>query len=1588
MSRELSATKTRLVYEQAGWGKMKSIHEVLQDLRDVSLDERDKGTHFESLTKRWLEISPEYSDIFDKVWTYSDWAAENDLPRTDVGIDLVAREGQTGELCAIQCKFYDPGTSIEKKHIDSFFTALSKKHFSSGLIFSTSTKWSKHAEDALAETTKPVVRVGLHDLEDSGVDWDKFSIKNPGKLELRTKKTQYKHQQEAIDDVLREFKTEDRGKLIMACGTGKTFTSLKIAEEMLPDGGTMLFLVPSIALLSQSLKEWKQESDRPITAYAVCSDSKVGKSKDDEDIQVTDLAYPATTNAKKLVAHFSDSNPSGKGFTVVFSTYQSIDVISKAQSIGVPEFDLIICDEAHRTTGVKLAGADESSFIRVHDNKFVTAKKRLYMTATPRIYAEQSKQKAVESDATLASMDDESYYGKEFHRLNFGKAVSQGLLSDYKVLVLAVSEDHVSRQLQNLLTKDGELNLDDATKIVGCYNGLLKRSSNPDDFVVDMAPMRSAVAFSRSIKDSKRLANLFEVVTAELNKSEAPESALRAEADHVDGTYNMEARLEKLDWLKEKTSKTVRILSNARCLSEGVDVPALDAVLFLNPRDSQVDVVQSVGRVMRKAPGKQYGYVILPVTVPAGKTAEEALSDNNKYKVVWQVLQALRAHDERFDAMINKIDLNGDADERLRVVGVGGGEDGDNPTSQPQAHQPTLDFPLEDWKDAILAKIVQKVGQRTYWENWAKDVSKIAERFILRIKSLLEANDEVRPAFGKFLKGLQDNLNPAISEVDAIEMLAQHMITKPVFDALFEGYSFSENNPVSLVMQEMLDVLEGNNLQTETESLEKFYDSVRVRASGISSPEGRQRIIKELYEKFFKFAFANTSERLGIVYTPIEVVDFIIQSVEVALKQEFGTSIGEKGVHVLDPFTGTGTFIVRLLQSGLIKPEQIDNKFRNELHANELVLLAYYVAAINIEEAHYALTGKFSGFPGIVLTDTFQMTEGKDELDSLGIFPDNNARAIAQNDLDIRVILGNPPYSVGQNSANDQNENLKYHDLDSKIAATYVAKSESKTRTSVYDSYIRAFRWSSDRIKERGVVCFVTNGSWLETGTADGFRKSLQEEFSSIYVFNLRGNQRTQGELSRREGGKIFGEGSRTPISVTLLVRNPDSENQGKIHYYDIGDYLSREEKLSKIASFGNMFDLQFQSINPNEHGDWINKRNSDFDSLVPLVSAGKKGHETEAVFNTHSFGAITARDAWVYNFDSAKLASNMNRTIDFYNSQVDSLRDVQDKKAAASTDSSKISWSVSLFNSLEKGTKAKFNPENIVTGLYRPFTPQNYYFDKFFNHSLLQLPKYFPKGKENIAILVSGKESGTGFSAIAIDKAPNYHALPQARVFPLWYFTEEEGPDDLLSGLTEHGGRQSAITNWALNHFQKAYGRELGYEDVFYYTLGIMNAPEYQSLYANSLSKELPRIPMAEDFWGFVKGGKELARLHLQFDALPEFPVMVVEKHSEVSKDFLVQKMKLSKSSDGYVLKYNESISLEGIPDEAVKFKVGGKSSLEWIVDRYQLKTDSASGIVNDPNSFSEDRDYILRRVRKAITFGIEATKLVATLPNLGMTK
>ena len=1620
---------------------------ILDKYRKISFSEKDKGERFERLIKAYLLTDPKYSNLFKKVWMWNEFPSRADLGSSDTGIDLVGLTND-GDYWAIQCKCYAESTVIDKKAVDSFLATSSRSfkdvetlqtvHFSKRLWVSTSSKWTNNAEESLKNQCPQVSRINVHDLANAPVEWEKIENGITGELARTKKYPLKKHQKDALEKTHQYFQENERGKLIMACGTGKTFTSLRIAENETNGNGLVLFLVPSIALLGQTLNEWSAQSLEKINPICICSDPEITKKKTKvEDIDtssVIDLALPASTNVPNIIHQFKSLKlHSNDGMTVVFSTYQSIEVISKAQKElakiypEYSEFDLIICDEAHRTTGAKLASEDESAFTKVHDNNFIKAKKRLYMTATPRLYDQETKSKAAQAEALLWSMDDEKIYGEEIYRIGFGEAVEKKLLTDYKVLILTLSENDVPPVIQNMISNgEHEIKVDDMPKLIGCINALSKQVLGDEGLIksTDPNPMKRAVAFCSTIANSQTITQTFNGISGEYIEvlpQENKDVTVSVASKHIDGSMSATQREELLTWLKDEPKQDeCRVLTNVRCLSEGVDVPSLDAVMFLSARNSQVDVVQSVGRVMRLSEGKQYGYIIIPVVVPSTVSAEEALNDNERFKVVWTVLNALRAHDDRFNATVNKIELNKKKPNNILVGGTTISFDDDgNPVSNgsydggsTEALGKQLQIQFEELQNAVFARMVQKVGDRRYWEQWATSVGEIATRQKERIIQLIIDSPKHAKEFENFLKGLRKSINPSIEQEQAVDMLSQHIITKPVFEALFEGYSFVNSNPMSKSMQKMLDLLEEETIEEDVKTLESFYESVKMRASGIDNAEGKQKIIIELYDKFFKTAFPKMVEQLGIVYTPVEVVDFIIHSVADVLQKEFHRNISDENVHILDPFTGTGTFITRLLQSGVIKPVDLERKYKKEIHANEIVLLAYYIASINIENVYHDLTpdpndgiGKevYHPFDGICLTDTFQLgetKEGEQLFDEM--FPQNSKRVQDQQKTPVRIIIGNPPYSIGQKSANDNAQNQAYPKLDKRIADTYAKLSEAGLNKSLYDAYIKAFRWSTDRLdpKNGGIICFVSNGAWLDGNSTDGFRKSLEKEFDSIYVFNLRGNARTSGELRRKEAGNVFKEGSRTPISITLLVKNPESKKEkAEIFYKDIGDYFTREEKL-KIVEENKTFlnkNLELSTLQPNEHGDWINHRNSAFDDFIPLAPEKKFDYNSKSIFNINVIGISTNRDAWVYNFSEEKIAENMQRMISFFNKQSNDFANAKMKNPKLDinmfidTNSQKISWTVNLKNDLGKNKNHSFNKNEFKIGIYRPFTKQHLYFDRPFIERPGLNSHLFPNEKlENLIINITGVGASKDFSVIISNKLTGIDTIEKNQTFPIYYYEE---PKTTQKGLFDDPNetdyvRRDALSDFILERAKKQYGKNVTKEDIFYYVYGFLHSPNYRETFASDLKKMLPKLPLVEDvkdFWAFSKAGRQLADLHLNYETVPAFTEVNVV--GAETNNFLVDKMRFPKKGQKDTIIYNSHIVISNIPEKAYEYIVNGKSAIEWIMERYQITTHKDSGITNNPNDWANEVGnprYILDLILSIINVSVQTVEIVESLPKL----
>ena len=1634
-----------------------------------SVDTRQQGTRYERAVKRFLENDPAWASRLDGVWLWAD-SPTNGGDRADLGIDLVARDASDGTYWAIQAKCYGKD-KLAERDVATFLGYAGIRDTYQHLMIADTTPggWTGNLAKVVRGTdvSKEIVRLSLDDVLESNLEWDGFALGVEYDSSNREVHDLRKHQIEARAGIVEKLAENDRCCVFMACGTGKTLMALRTAEEMCP-GGTVLFLAPSISLVSQSMREWSDQVRGRINPYVICSDATASSVSDESYGTLMDVPFPATTNPHTIAARF---RPAPGALNVVFSTYQSIDRVHEAQELGLPEFDLCFCDEAHRTTGV-IDG--ESSFRKIHDPSYVRARKRVYMTATPRIFGEDAKKKAKEGTVEIASMDDQSMFGPVAYRLSFGKAVSRGLLTDYKIVVMKISESMVSSTMQRLSTRsDLTLDMPDVAKFLGCWKALFDRRHGADylddalgrdvsaEVAEDGRTLRHAIAFAASIRASKALSGEFQTIVdtyldtiakeadsgeeADVQQLVEANRRVRVALDHVDGTMSSDVRREKLEWLAaEEGEDTCHILSNARCLAEGVDVPALDAIIYLSSRKSKIDIIQSVGRVMRVPPDeearrrKRFGYIIIPVFVPAGTDETLALSASEDYRVVWDVVRALRSHDERLDAVINAGNFD-DTRALERIVEV---EVLDESKLKPADKRPArehrvgeaektgagpapTELPL-DWETddipalarAIRAQIVRRCGTKIYWSEWTGRVAHITSVRCEQIARLVHEDEAVAKSFAEFLAGIRDSLNDGFDERRAIETLAQHEVTRPIFVALFDNEEVVSNNPITRGLDRALESLYEAGLPRSTDDLElaEVYSSVRDQVRALTTDASRQQLVKEIYNEFFKAAFKETSDALGIVYTPVEVVDAQLHMVQRALRREFGHSLGDEGVHVLDGFAGTGTYVCRLIEDeSLISDEELPYKYAHDLHSNEIVPLAATIMDINIEQSYHArVGGEYVPFPGALLTDTFQMSEEGDTIDDR-VFTENAERIIEQRKTPIKVIVGNPPYRAGDKD-NTGNQNTKYPGLDKRIEDTYATGSRAILKNSLYDHYIRAFRWASDRIGNSGIVCFVSNGGWLIGAASAGVRKCFVDEFNSIYVYNLRGNQRTQGEESRREGGKIFGSGSRATIAITMLVKNPASGEHGTIHYRDIGDYLSREEKLNILSGIAKE-DPKWGTLHPDEHGDWIGKRDDSFARFVPMgVQDGARKLDC-GMFFTWSQGVKTNRDSWCYNFRSTTVSANMKETVSTYLSERQRWRDADrpmDVVSFLTKDEAKIKWTRELYSDIAHDKDAGFFPEHIYSSLYRPFCRQWLYMDSQFNNCVYQQPRLFPYGgAENLEICLPGP-GNSGFSCLIADSVPNYDMQQKSQCFPLYWYEEAEptstpglgaltpaqtslfGSDqpslgEALADESARWVRHDAITDSALAVFREAYPESrVTKREIFFYVYGVLHSPEYRERFANNLKKELPRIPLARDFAAFARAGHALANLHLNYESIPGWQGLAED--GDARNPGRTEKMAWEKVrdpetgrsvNDYTALRVAENMVIRNIPARAQEYVVNGKSALGWLVDRYQVTTDKKSGIVNDCNAYGGKR-YIVDLVESVVRVSMETLDIVESLPPL----
>ncbi len=1535
-------------------------------------NQRLKGSWFEKVSKRFLK-EHDSADEYESIDLWSDWELNNN--ERDRGIDMVITT-TSKEYIAVQCKFHQD--SISYNDLSSFFTKLQSGvgeiGFKKGIIISTS-NLSSNALEEIEQIRKSkgidIVEISEEDFIYSQIDWEKFDpTQTQGELPLCDKKKPRPHQIEAIKATKEYFSNpkNTRGKLIMACGTGKTYTSLKIMETLEPK--ITLFLAPSIALLSQTFREYAQEKSDPFYASIVCSDDKVGKGKnnknddDTDDINFSELPNKPSTRPEDILSVCEKAQKENKRF-IIFSTYQSALRIKEAQEVGLGEIDLVICDEAHRTVGAMYSSNerdDKNAFTLCHSDGNIQAKKRLYMTATPKVYSESSKARAKESDNAIYSMDDEGIFGEEIYTLNFTKAIALDLLTDYKVMILAVRKENLSGVTNSVNQKISRLeaegtkldkkliNNEFVCKIIGTHKGLAKKDlialddENKQDHNLqnknDTTPSQRAISFCKSINTSKNIKDSFETIMEcydeELKKKSFKN--LTISIDHIDGTMNCKVRLEKLEELNTFKPNTCKVLSNARCLSEGVDVPALDSIVFFDGKSAMVDIIQAVGRVMRKAKHKKRGYIILPIALEESEiqNLDEAVNNTN-FKNIWKVIKALRSHDP---SLVDEATFR----EKIKIFGSDDGKDQDDEELQKDKTEQTKQDPkqaqktlfdailLQDLANAVYNVMPTKLGDRNYWENFTKKTGNIARTLNNRLKDIFEKNPEF---FHGFLDSLRGNIHSNIKEDEALDMITSHIITKPIFDAIFGD---NIKNPISKALDKMVEKLSTLGLEGETKDLKNLYESVKTEAMHAKSQKSQQELIKNLYNTFFKVAFRKQSEKLGIVYTPIEVVDFILRATNGILKKHFNTDFNDKNITIFDPFTGTGSFIARLLskENGLISDKALKEKFLNNLFAFDIVLLAYYIALINIIQAAQSRDGSLKNFKNIALTDSLDFYEEKNDKGVFDLFKDLEENKEIKSTIEkqnIRVIIGNPPYSAGAKSQNDNNQNLSHPNLEKRVYEKYGQISTAKVGKTTRDTLIQSIYMASELLKDKGVLGFVVNGGFIDSKSGDGFRKCVAKEFAHLYVLNLRGNARTSGETFKKEGGKIFDSGSRATIAIIFFVKDASVKNSA-IHYYDIGDYLKREEKLNRLSHFLNLDAIPFKTIIPNAKGDWINQREDEFEKLIPLKRDKKL--QNNSIFDINSCGVASGRDPWVYNFSKDALTQNVQKCIDTYNADLkrfnahfreafksrtkgvksaDLYKHLNDKEIT--TDKTKIAWVQNLKMQLIKGKKLDdFSQEKISVSLYRPFNKQYFYYERELSWSFYLMKKIFPdKDAQNVVINTS-VGNGKNFSALISDCISSYDLILHNQAYPLYYY------DDL-------GNRHYAISGYALNLFRKHYkDNSIAEEEIFYYIYAILHHKGYLEKYKNSLTKEDPRIALSEDFKELSILGKELAKLHLNYES-EELHTSVEYKtlmNAEEKGYYDVETM----TKKGDRINYNNHIAITKIPKKAFDYVVNGKSAID----------------------------------------------------------
>ncbi len=1490
------------------------------------------GKQLEEATIHYLSVVWG-ADVVDW-YTY---AKQNGLSGQDTGIDLVAHKN--GEAYAVQCKNWERTVGIND--LLSFLHRAKKEGFKKVIIVAD--KISTRVEEEIKDFDLDVVFIKAADVKQCANGHEEPAI-------VKQKLSPLPHQQRAIEAVLKGFEKYDRGKLIMPPGTGKTYTSIRIAEELVGDKGWILFLAPSIALLDQTIREYHLKSEYQVNAYAVVSDDKVGRVNgkkkteiDDDENNIIDttnwhklslLSYPATTTANELIKNLRFER---NKLNVIFSTYQSLDVLIEAHDLGLPEFELVICDEAHRTAGVRRKGAEESVFKKVHYNDYIKAKKRLYMTATPKI-VEVKDSKEAEEVAAIYNMNDPELFGPTFFEYTFVQATNDGVILPYTLLLLFVDRRKkklLQKEFQEYLKQERALNVDYATKLKALEDFILGNAVDEKDRPIRVKP-KCGIIFTNRVKRAKEISQEYKKV---INASS------KISIEYIEGLMSAYDKARLIKWLGEGKEDDVRILANAKVLTEGIDVPALSFITFFDPKSSVVDVVQAVGRAVRKAPGKKRGYVILPILVNDDSEETKEKIDKSTFKIIWQVISALQSMDETLVAKMRALfidpkkektketfeplpeskveEIEGSKENEIKLGILGGGS-----------------LELQEIRNFIVPKIVKVFRlAHEFIADWTAETTKLAKE----IKNLLEneiqnPNSPVKTKVNELrekLKAMYGYEHFTIEDKKLVAIITQYIIAKPILDALF----FDKKSEVEKILDSLFEEFK-HFVENNSERLQYFYQKATSKAKAIVNNDERQEFIRLLFTNFFNNVFKDVAKESGIAYTPIEVVNFAVYMTNELAKKHLGRTLGDEDVHIVDPFAGTGSFIASVID--MITPEEARAKVeRGEIRAADIELLPYLILLKNIQDTLERKMDDPPLFDDALWTDSlYFLSEEK-----AGLLDINPLKEHAQKHKQkpIHIVVTNPPWRGHIEDAETESKIRVPKNIYRRIKETYVKYARDfavRNITTYTDPYIQTLRILTDKVGN-GIVTMVVSNSFLTSKNGVGIRVSLQKEYDYIYIYDLKGNINMSirnSELRKVEGENVFGSQTRLGVCVIFLVKNSKNRNKNaQIYYGSISDGLSRKEKLNKLKNIlGNVDDyVLWNPVITDERYDWIKKGDIRFHKYMELRSS---------LFKSFSNGFNTGKDYMLYDFKKSELLTKIQK--------------------------------IFITQDLDKYIKIAF---------YRPFIPM------WFCHHGKVLREIFrttliDTNAVIIAALYNNNITDVIVTNYICDKRLHGH---HTMLYPLRIKSKDNG---IFDNTNDSSNNEVSIPNINAEFLQKVRKAlsipNLTDEDLFYYIAGVIATPRYSEQYGNNLISSHHRVPIfdRDSFQKISAVGRKLGELQMAYQDymvgmvlkvwkdeglrnLPEYPLQIA---GDADMDKVIEYIRYDSRDKTFII--NGVVKISGFPEGALEHRIGTLPVLKTVANRLQPRRDDKTGITLDPKlTIGEMYDIM----KKLTYYCVEADKI-----------